>query len=232
MARKVAREEPAGLGSKAVNNGSDRLVTYSAKEQRNEWKSAWFVPDNVRATMLGIASNPVFLRANVYADMLTALGVIFLGAMFYLTLRKQDGTVALTALGFYLLEAVLRAISRMEAFALLSLSEAYAAGQSADLLLMGQVAYKTMEFTGGTLHMLAFCTDALMFYVMLDRSRLVPRWLSLWGMITLIPLLTGTITQIFGYTIPFYFYVRYVRFEPVIGVWILIRGVAISQEAD
>ena len=47
-----------------------------------------------------------------------------------------------------------------------------------------------MEFVGTTLHMLAFCAGALLFYVLLDRSRLV------------------------------------------IGVWILIRGVAISQEGD
>lgn len=189
-------------------------------------KSTWFVPDDMGATMLGIAANPLLLRANGFVDVLTALGVIFLGAVLYVTLRNQSTQIALTALGFYILEAALLAVSRMEGFALLLYSEAYAAGQSAELLLLGQVAYDTMEFAGNTLHMLAFCAGALLFYILLDRSRLVPRWLSLWGVIALLPLLTGTITQIFGYTIPFYFYVPYVPFELVIGVWILIRGVA------
>lgn len=39
-------------------------------------------------------------------------------------------------------------------------------------------------------------------------------------------MLTGTIARIFGHTIPFYLYVP---FELVIGVWILIRGVAIPH---
>ena len=188
-------------------------------------KSTWFVPEDMSATMLRIAANPVLLRASVFLDMLTALGVVVLGAVLFVTLRKQNEKIALTALGFYILEAALLAVSRMEAFALLRYSEAYAAGQSVDLLLMGQVAYEAMEFVGSTLHMLAFCLGALLFYVLLDRSRIVPRWMSLWGLITMLPLLTGTITQVYGYTIPFYFYVPYVPFELVIGVWVLIRGV-------
>ena len=194
-------------------------------------KSAWFVPEDMSATMLRIAANPVLLRASVFLDMLTALGVVVLGAVLFVTLRKQNEKIALTALGFYILEAALLAVSRMEAFALLRYSEAYAAGQPVDLLLMGRVAYDSMEFAGGTLHMLAFCLGALLFYYLLDRSRLVPRWMSLWGLIALLPLLFGTVTQMFGYSIPFFLYVPYVPFELVIGVWVLIKGVAVTQEA-
>ena len=76
--------------------------------------------------------------------MLTALGVTFLGVMLFLVLREQSEKIALTALGFYLLEVALLAVSRMDAFSLLRFSQAYVvAGQPADLLLMGQVAYET-----------------------------------------------------------------------------------------
>ncbi|MBN2005401.1 MAG: DUF4386 domain-containing protein, partial [Anaerolineae bacterium] len=98
-------------------------------------KSAWFVPEDMSATMLKIAANPGLLRANIFLDMLTALGVTFLGAVLFVTLRKQNEKIALTALGFYILEVALLAVSRMEAFSLLRFSQAYAAGQPADLLL-------------------------------------------------------------------------------------------------
>lgn len=195
-------------------------------------KSAWFVPKDMSATMLRIAAAPGLLRGSILLDMLTALGIIFLGAVLFVTLRKQNEWIAVTALGFYILEAALLAVSRADAFALLLCSQEYAAGQSADLLLLGQAAHEKMEFVGNTLHMIAFCAGALLFYFLLDRSRIVPRWISLWGLIALLPLVTGTITQVFGYTIPFYFYVPYVPFELVIGVWILIRGVAIPPEGD
>jgi hypothetical protein len=176
-------------------------------------KSAWFVPEDMSATMLNIAANPGLLRASIFLDMLTALGVIFLGAVLFVTLRKQNEKIALTALGFYILEVALLAVSRMDAFALLRFSQAYAAGQTADLLLLGQVVYEAMEFAGGTLHMLAFCLGAILFYFLLDKARLVPRWLSLWGLITTFPMLIGTVAQIFGYVMPFVFYVPYAPFE-------------------
>jgi hypothetical protein len=193
-------------------------------------KSAWFVPEDMSATMLKIAANPGLLRANIFLDMLTALGVAFLGAVLFVTLKRQNEKIALTALGFYILEVALLAVSRMDTFSLLRFSQAYAAGQSADLLLLGQVAYEAMEFVGGTLHMLAFCLGAILFYFLIDKARLVPRWMSLWGLITIFPMLVGTIAQIFGYSIPFGFYVPYVPFELVIGLWILVKGIPNEQE--
>ena len=192
-------------------------------------KSAWFVPEDMSATMLNIAANPGLLRANIFLDMLTALGVTFLGVMLFLVLREQSEKIALTALGFYLLEVALLAVSRMDAFSLLRFSQAYAAGQTADLLLLGQIAYEAMEFAGVTLHMLAFCLGALLFYFLLYRSGVVPRWMSLWGLITTFPMLVGTIAQIFGYTIPFVLYVPYVPFELVVGLWIVVKGIPNEQ---
>jgi hypothetical protein len=189
-------------------------------------KSAWFVPGNMSDTLVRIANNPSLMRVNILLDVLTALGVTFLGAILFLTLRKQNEKIALTALGFYLLEAALLAVSRIEAFSLLRISQEYVTtGQPAYLLTMGSLAYESMDFVGNTLHMLAFCLGAILFYFLLYKSRVVPRWMSLWGLITVFPLLLGTITQVFGYTIAFVFYVPYVPYELVIGSWVLVKGI-------
>ena len=95
-------------------------------------KSALFVPGSISESMIKIANQPSLMRAYIFVDMLTALGIIFLGAVLFLTLRKQNETMALVALGFYILEAALLAVSRLEAFSLLGMSQAYvAAGQPA-----------------------------------------------------------------------------------------------------
>ncbi len=72
--------------------------------------------------------------------------------------------------------------------------------------------------------------QATLFYYLLDQSRLVPRALSLWGLITILPILFGTLLAILGYEIPFIFYVPYVPFELVIGLWILVKGISPQQE--
>jgi hypothetical protein len=191
---------------------------------------AWLVPDNISESMIKISNNPSLMRANILLDMLTALGIIFLGAMLFLTLRKQNEKMALTALGFYILEAALLGASRAEAFSLLRMSEEYiAAGQPAILETMANAALESMDFVGFTLHMLAFCLGGILFYYLLYKSGAVPRALSLWGLITVVPLLVATVLGIFEYEVPFVVALPYVPFEFVIGVWILVKGTKDGQ---
>jgi len=194
-------------------------------------RATWYVTGNMSETLVMIANRSLMLRVNILFDMLTALGVIFLGAMLFITVRKQNEKMALTALGFYILEAALLAVSRIETFSLLRLSQEYvSAGQPAILQTFGNLAFDSMEFVGSTLHMLAFCPGAILFYYLLDKSRIVPRALSLWGLITVFPMLIGTVSQIFGYTLPFFLYAPYVPFEFAIGVWILVKGIKDRSE--
>jgi len=195
-------------------------------------KPLWFVEDDIQATMLNIAENPNLLRLNILLDMLTALGVIFLGAMLFVTLRKQSEKVALVGLGFYILEAGLLATSQLASFSLLGLSMKYAStGQPDTLPVLANLALESMDYIGGTLHMLAFCPGAILFYALLYKSRLVPRGLSLWGLVTIVPPLVGILAMVFNAKFPFAFFIPYVPFELVLGIWILIKGIPESNPA-
>jgi len=188
-------------------------------------KPVWLVSNDIKATMLKIAANPGVLQANILADMLTALGIIFLGAILFLTLRCQDEKMALVAFALYILEGALLAASRLGTFSLLKLSQEYARSGGPELLTFGSIALEAMDFVGDTLHVLVFCLGAILFYILLYKSGFVPRWLSLWGLLSLLPLLTGTLTAIFGVDLPFVLFLPYVPFEFVIGLWILIKGI-------
>jgi len=193
-------------------------------------KPLWMVPGDIDATLLKIAENPAVLRANIFVDMLTTLGVIFLGAMLFLTLRRQNEKIALVALGFYILEASMLAASRMATFSLIGISQEYAAAGNPEFLqTLAALTLESMDYLGDTLHVLAFCLGAFLFYYLLYAARAVPRALSLWGLITLIPVFAGTLTAIFGYDLPFILFIPYVPFEFVIGIWILIKGVPQNQ---
>ena len=89
-----------------------------------------------------------------------------------------------------------------------------------------------MEFAGVTLHMLAFCLGAIIFYYLLDRSRAIPRVLSLWGLISVILLLIGTLLTIFGHELPTFVYLPYIPFEFVVGVWILVKGLPEDNRSE
>jgi hypothetical protein len=192
-------------------------------------KLALTVPGNIIESMINIANNAWLMRVNILGEIITAAGIIFLGAILFITLRKQNEKIALVALGLYILEAALLAASRIEAFSLLRISQEYVtAGHPAYLQAIGNLAFETMNF-GYTLLMLAFCLGGILFYYLLDKSRIVPRVLSLWGLITVFPCLIATLFTIFGYEVPFFVYFPYVPFEFAIGIWILVKGIKIPE---
>jgi hypothetical protein len=70
-----------------------------------------------------------------------------------------------------------------------------------------------------------FCLGAILFYYLFYKSRVVPRVLSLWGLIAVSLVLIGTLFAICGHEVPLIVYLPYVPFEFVIGVWILVKGI-------
>lgn len=187
---------------------------------------------NISESMIKIANNPSLVKAYLLVEMLTALGIIFLGAVLFLILREQNEKIALVALGFYILEAVLGVVGKSEAFSLLHISQEYVTtGQSAYLQTMANLALESMDFVGTTLLMLAFCPGAILFYYLLDKSRAVPRALSLWGLITVVPMLIAILLSLFGVQVSELVALPYIPFEGVIGVWILIKGTKQQQPA-
>jgi hypothetical protein len=189
------------------------------------------VPGNIIGTMTNFANNAMQVRAGIFVDLVTALGIIFLGAILFVILREQNEKMALVAMGFYFLEAVLLAVSKLSTFSLLHISqESVIAGYPTYLQSMGNLALDTMHYGFGALAMLAFCLGAILFYYLLDKSRIVPRVLSLWGLITVVPCLIATLFILFGYQVPFFVYLPYVPFEFFIGPWILVKGLRVGSE--
>jgi hypothetical protein len=179
---------------------------------------------------INIANRPWLIETYILCEMITAVGVIFLGAVLFVTLKKQNEQMALVALGCYILEGALLAASKLPAFGLLRLSQEYVvAGHPVNLQVMGNLAMEATDY-GMTLLMLAFCLGAIPFYYLLDKARIVPRVLSLWGLLTVFPCLIGTLFSLFGNPLPFAIYVPYAPFEFVIGVWILVKGIKDNSE--
>ena len=190
------------------------------------------VPGNIDQSMINIAGHAGLMRANFLGDLITGVGVIALSVLLFVVLRKHSEILALIAVGCYMLEIVLGAVSRIPAFALLRISQEYVAnGRPEDLRTLGNLALETMNFGFGLL-MLPFCIGGILFYYLLYKSRLIPRVLSVWGLVSVPVVLVATVFVISGYKVPFFVYVPYIPFEWVVGAWILIRGLAGPTELE
>jgi hypothetical protein len=189
------------------------------------------VPGNISDSMTNIANSALQMRASIVVEMITAIGIVMLGSLLFVTLEKQNRNVAQVALGLYLVEAAILAASRIPAFALLRVSqEAVAAGHPANLQTLGNLFYEFQSF-GYDLHMLPFALGATLFYYLFYKSGFIPRVLSLWGLIAAPLALIGTLFALLGYDVPMVVFLPNLPFELTIGVWLVVKGIRETEDA-
>jgi hypothetical protein len=175
--------------------------------------------------MANIANNAFQMRASILVEMITAIGIVMLGALLYATLKRQNRQIALVALGLYITEATILAASRIPAFALLRVSQASTLGGDATYLrTLGNLFYESQSF-GYDLHMLPFALGATMFYYLFFRSRSIPRVLALWGLVAAPLALVGTVFTLLGYEVPILVFLPNLPFELGAGLWLLVMGI-------
>ncbi len=189
-----------------------------------------YVSGNVSDTMTNIANNALQMRASIVGEMITAIGIVLLGVLLFVTLKKQNEKIALVALGLYLIEAALLAVREISAFSLLRISqESVIAGHPAYLQTLGNLLYETQSF-GYWLHMLVFGLGATLFYYLFFKSGSIPRVLSLWGLIAAPLAFIGTLFVLLDYRVPFLVFLPNLPFELTIGVWLMVKGIRDGSE--
>jgi hypothetical protein len=188
------------------------------------------VSDNIIESMTNISNNALQMRASIVVEMVTAIGIVILGALLYITLKKQNMKIAFVALGLYLIEAAILAASRIPAFSLLRISqESVIAGHPAYLQTLGNLFYESQSF-GYELHMLPFALGATLFYYLFFKSGFLPRVLSLWGLIAAPLALVGILFALFGYDVPIVVFLPNLPFELTMGVWLMVKGIRDGSE--
>jgi len=85
--------------------------------------SSLIVTGDISASMTNIANNALQMRASIVVAMITAIGIVMIGVLMYVILKKQNRKIAIVAMGLYLVEAAILAASRISAFSSLSYAQ-------------------------------------------------------------------------------------------------------------
>ncbi len=190
------------------------------------------VSDNIVDTMTNLANNASRVRVGIMFETITGIALVILSVLLYVILRKQNGKIALVALGLRIVEVGLLAVKGIVIFSLLRLSQASEiAGHPADLQILGNLAYDAQEFAY-SLNMVFFTLGGTLFYYLLFKSRYVPQALSLLGLIVAPLAFIGTVGELFGFAVPLFMFIPNLPFELAIGLWLLIKGIRDVSETQ
>ena len=149
-----------------------------------------------------VAANETQVVLAVICWLILAVSVLGIGVMMYPILKKYHGGLAQGYVGLRLVEAICIVISSICLMALLTLSKEFGAGtgDAAYYLPAGSVLLAVQEwaFEIGTLLFLGL--GGLALYYGLYELELVPKWLSLWGLIGAACVVLFGLLGLFGLT--------------------------------
>jgi uncharacterized protein DUF4386 len=173
-------------------------------------------------------------------------GAILLGALFlfvgaaaaagiavalYPVLRRQSEGLALGAVGFRLIEGALYLGIVVCLLSLVTLAQeaAKAGAVASSAYEVARVPLTAMRDSLGEVAVLAFGVAGLMYYWVFYASRLIPRWLSVWGLAAIALLMTSGVLVVLGVTEPMsttqvVLGVPIFLQEMVLAVWLIAKG--------
>ena len=144
-------------------------------------------------------------------------------------LKKINAPLALGSVVFRTIEAVFYTLAVVSLLSILPLGQqltSSAADQVAPIQAMAS-SLLSLRDNANVVAIFAFNLGALMYYTLFYRSRLVPRWLSIWGLTALVLMMTACMLALFsnnpvtGYTV---LILPIALQEIVLAIWLLAKG--------
>ena len=176
-----------------------------------------------------IAGNTSRVSAGALLELVAAGASAGIAISLYPVLRKRSQGLALGAVVFRALEAVMYTVGAVITLSLLNLARQYT---QATALSHGGIRAIGDALTGVRQDAIlagvfAFVLGALMYYYILYRSRLVPRWLSGWGIAAGFPMLIACLSALFSHTPVTSFTILILPIavqEMVLAAWLIFKG--------
>lgn len=155
-----------------------------------------------------------------------------IGLSLYPILRKYDEGLAIGAAGFRIIEGVIDVVGTLGYVALLALSQEFVkagAPQISFFQTLDVLINTSADWLRDVAVLLTWCIGALMYYAVFYQHKLVPRWLSVWGLIGITLTSTSCLLVMF-HLIPSAGAIQVILSLPimvqemVLAVWLIAKG--------
>lgn len=168
----------------------------------------------------------VILMAIVHTTVNIGLAVIMVPVLkpFNKTLSYGYLSAAITA-------SIILVVGALFLLLLLPLSDEYIKLGSVNTLnfeALGTI-FKKGAYFSYQIGMAIWGFGGLLFCALLYKSKLVPRFMSIWGVIGYIVFISGTIFELFGYEVGVLLSIPGGLFEITLSLWLIIKGFNISK---
>ncbi len=152
-----------------------------------------------------------------------------IAVVMYPVLKKWDTGLALGSVIFRTIETAFYMIGLVSLLSLLTLGQQYTTAGAADRTSLQAIGNLLVIVRNNTalFAVFAFCLGVFMYYYLFFQSRLIPRWLSGFGIVAIILMMVACVLALFsGNRITSYIPLAAPIFlqEMVLAVWLIVKG--------
>jgi len=177
-----------------------------------------------------LAANENQIRIGALLEFTMAAAVAAIPICMYPILKKYNESMALGYVVGRLVEGIMFTIGAISLLALLTLSKEFALAGAPSASYYQIIATTVLAIRAGesVFAQFGFSLGSVMFYYLLYKSKLIPRWLSGWSLIGAVLFLASAFLAMFGYgsesTIYLLFNAPGGLGEMVFAVWLIVKG--------
>jgi hypothetical protein len=190
-------------------------------------------------TRIAANGNPIVIGALL--SFVAAAASSGIAISLYPVLKKYREGLALGSVGFRLIEGVFYMVGAVCLLSLFTVSQEFVSAASPGasyFQTLGRLLLTVHDLAGFVFGVLAFGVGALMYYYVFYQTRLVPRWLSVWGLVAIVLLLAASILTLFDgepFSISGSLIVLALPIalqEMVLAIWLIVKGFDPSASAE
>jgi hypothetical protein len=175
-----------------------------------------------------VAADSSRLTWGAFFYLMMGISLVAMTVFLYPIFRKDSKELAMGMVLFRgALEGTGYFVSTLGILTLVALGNEYIAtgADSAALQSMGNVLYQFQDRLA-PVNSIIFLIGATCLYLSFYRTRLIPRWLSVWGLIGVVPYMAYALLHFFHMDTGYGFYLQMVLApqEMVMAVWLIVKG--------
>jgi hypothetical protein len=189
-------------------------------------------PMNATNYLVSVSTSTNQVTTAILLLFIGGAAAIGIGVSLYPVLRKYNEDLALGAAGFRTAEGVLDFVAVIFLLLIITLSQQFVkagAPDSSYFQTLGVLVDGGYHWTSNVVKLLAFSIGCLLYYIIFYRTKLIPRWLSGWGVVAGIMTMLSALLTMYGLIGPFstaqiILNIPILPQELVLAVWLIVKG--------
>ena len=173
-----------------------------------------------------VSASSIQVNLGVLLELVNGICVIWIAVMMFPIFKRQEESLALGYVSFRIVEAVVIFAAAIVPVVLITIGEESLAGGDALTAVRGHLVG---QVTG-----IFFGIAALIFYYLLFQMKLVPAWLSAWGLIAVVLILIWNLLELVGISVSagIVFGLPIILNEIALGIWLIVKGFGSIESID